>query len=268
MTQLEWGNLAKRLYEAGVDRGVFYPRLGNGIAWDGLVSVTEDVDDTTQEVTYFDGETVQNRLTLGDYKATVEAVTYPDEFDEYNGYVDHLLFEQERKSFDFSYRTLIGDPIEGVEFGYKLHLVYNALAEPSQTTYATLDNQIGMTAFSWGISTTPPELPDVVEPFYGGVRPSSHLVIDSAQVYPGVLTAIENVLYGSDGGELPRMPLLAEVLTIFESFATLVVVVHGDGTCTVTGPDDVVFSVDATTFRVSWVSVVPISNDTIRVSTF
>lgn len=268
MARLEWGNLTKRIYEAGVDRGVFYPRLGNGVAWDGLVSVTEGIDETTQEVTYFDGEVVQNQLSLGNYKASVAAVTYPDEFDEYCGYTDHLVFEQIRKPFDFSYRTLVGNPIDGLALGYKLHLVYNALAAPSQVNYAALDSEVGVTAFTWDFSTNPPALPDVLEPFHGGVRPSSHLVIDSTAVYPGVLARIEGLLYGTDAGSSPYMPALAEVLAIFESFATLVLVDHGDGTCTVTAPDSVLSLVDATIFKIDWVSVVPIDANTVRVSTF
>src|SRR5690606_27274702 len=99
MTKLAWGALAKRTFEAGVDRGVFYPSVGPGVAWEGIVSVVENAEESTQAITYFDGEAIQNQLTLGNYQATLEALTYPQEFEAYDGVSEHLFYEQVRKSF-------------------------------------------------------------------------------------------------------------------------------------------------------------------------
>lgn len=265
--RIEWGALVDRKYESGVDRGVFYPKTGAGVAWNGLVSVMESVDDTTQTLTYFDGEKVWNQLSLGTFQATLAAFTYPEEFEEYDGHVDHIFFEQPRKVFDLCFRTLIGDAVEGLERGYKLHLVYNALAGPSGISHATLDDGTSAETFSWNISTSPAPIEGPV-PLEGGVRPSAHIVIDSTVVNEGVMEEVEDLLYGSSVGGVPHMPTPQALLDLFEPFARFRIYDHGDGSFTAIGPDDAVFLTAPTEFQLSWPSVIMLDEETYQASSF
>lgn len=267
MSRLTWGELTHRMFESGVDRGVLYPQIGPGVAWNGLVSVKESVNDTTQTLTYFDGEAVWNQISLGTFQATLSAITYPLEFEQYNGYSDHIFFEQPRKWFNFCYRTRIGDAVQGLSKGYKLHLVYNATAAPSEVNHATDDENATLSAFSWDISTVPVRI-DGIMPLEGGVRPSAHIVIDSTVVNDGVMEALENLLYGTSAGGQPVMPTPQQLLDLFAPFALFQITDHGDGTFTASGPDDAVFLTSPTEFVLSWPSVYMLDDVTYRASSF
>lgn len=265
--RLQWGAPTERRYETGVDRGVFYPIAGAGVAWNGLVSITESVDDTVETITYFDGEKVWNQLSLGDFQATLAAITYPDEFEEYAGYTSHLFYEQVRKAFSFCYRTLIGDASSGLSRGYKLHLVYNALASPTDDIHTTLDDGSEISAFSWDLTTSPVVIPGVA-PLEGGARPSAHIVIDSTVVHEGVMAVVEDLLYGTSEGGVPHMPTPQELLDLFEPFALFRIIDFGDGTYEASGPDDAVFMLDSTSYQLSWPSVVMLDEETYQASSF
>lgn len=263
MTRVTWDEVGERKYDAGVDRGVLYPTLEFGVGWSGLIAVNEEDDETSQTVTYFDGEVASNRLTLGSFAATIEAITYPKEFEPFDGY-DEPRTGQRRRNFGFSYRTMRGTDIS--DEGYLLHLVYNALATPSERNFASIDPSNSVTALSWDISTTP--LPFLVSPLVSYLlRPSAHLVLDSTVVAPGAMAEIELILYGQDL-EHPRLPLPAEILDIFEPYAVFRIIDHGDGTFTATGPDDAVYLTAPTEFVLSWPSVVMLSEDTYRASSY
>jgi len=268
MTRLTWGQHSSRIFEAGIDRGVFYPQSGPGIAWNGLVSVKESVDDATQTLTYFDGDAVWNQITLGTFQATLSAITYPIEFEPYDGYSSHLAFGQPRKTFGFCYRTLVGDAVDGLSKGYKLHLVYNALASPSEVHHVSITGDTTISAFGWDISTVPVNVDGVMPLDGGGVRPSAHIVIDSTVVNAGVMAAVEDLLYGNSEGGQPVMPTPRQLLDLFEPFALFRITDHGDGTFTASGPDDAVFMTSATEFQMSWPSIVMISDDTYVASSF
>lgn len=234
-----------------------YPRSGPGVAWNGLVSVMESVDDTTQTITYFDGEKAQNQLSLGVFQATLDAFTYPDEFEPYSGHVDHLFFEQPRRAFNFCYRTLIGDAVDGLARGYKLHLVYNALARPATSNNETLGENSSVSPFSWDLTTTPVPFP--------GANAGAHLIVDSTKVYPWVLTALENVLYGEEF-ESPRMPDPDDLLALFEEGSILRITDHGDGTWTADGPSSAIVMLNSTTFEITWPSAIYISDVEYQIS--
>lgn len=218
---LIWDDPDLRKYEIGASKGVFYPKIGSGVAWNGLTSIKEDVDNSGGSVIYMDGQKVINKLQLGQFSATLEAFTYPDEFMLYDGYILPGMSGQRRSTFGLSYCTAIG------EAGYKLHLVYNCLATPAERQNNSITDTTDILTFSWKLSTTPVAFP------YD--RPTAHVFIDSTMVDPASLTAIENILYGGDGLD-PRMPSVAELLSVFEANAIFIVVDNGDGTCTVTGP--------------------------------
>lgn len=260
MALLVWGS---RQHEAGVDRGVLYPTVDSGVVWNGLVGVKENESEAKQTIIYFDGEIASSRITLGSFEATIEAITYPQEFEPFDGF-DENVAGQRRSSFNFSYRTMRTDDISGE--GYLLHLVYNALATPSVRTYTSIDPSNSYTAMSWDISTTP--LPFLVSPLTASpLRPSAHVVLDSTKVDAALLAQIESILYGSDLYG-PRLLLPSEILDIFEPYARFRIVDHGDGTFTATGPDEAVFLTAPTEFVLSWPSVVMLSEDTYKASSY
>jgi len=195
MTKLTWNDFGKRFFEVGVDRGVLYTSDGSGVAWNGLKSVSESPSGGEPTGYYLDGFQYLNRLSPEDFNGTIEAYTYPDEFEENDGsaFVGEglLVNQQVRKEFDFSYRTFLGNDLEGTDLGYKLHIVYRALAKPVQKTYSSLGDTPAPTPFSWEFSTTPTKtlLGD-------NLAPLSHITIDSTKAPPTVLFLIEEWLYG------------------------------------------------------------------------
>lgn len=211
MTKLEWGSAGERFYEAGVDRGVLYIN-GIGVPWNGLVSVSEEPSGGEAKPFYQDGYKYSNRSSIEEYGATITAYTYPDEFAQCDGsaQIGRGLFagQQRRRSFDFCYRTTIGNDVKGNSLGYKIHLVYNATAAPSQNAYATMNDQLEALNFSWAVTTKPLML--------SGRRPTSHFIIDSRQTDATVLKQIEDVLYGT-ASTAPRIPPVAELVYRFES---------------------------------------------------
>lgn len=235
--RISWDTPGSRLYEAGVDRGVFYPQTGVGVPWNGLTHVKESVENDGSVVTYVDGKKIINQLQLGQFAADISAMTYPDEMSPYDGYAEPMYSGQRRRRFNLSYRSQIGDDRKGTSYGYRLHLIFNCLLTPSIRANNSLNDNPETTEFEWKLSTVPVALP------YN--RPTSHFVIDSTTVRPEVLEAIENILYGIDGGSNATFPTVQQILDLFEANAIFTVVDNGDGTVTITGPDDWVYAVNA-----------------------
>lgn len=222
MTRLAWDQVGEREYEAGVDRGVLYLSDANGLydhgyAWNGLVTVTEAPSGAAATPQYADNIKYLNLLSAEQFGATIDAFTYPDEFAECDGTAAPeagvLIGQQTRRTFGLCYRTRVGNDVDGTDLGYKLHLVYGALAAPSQKAYGTINDSPAALAFSWTITTTPV---DVM-----GYKPAASLVIDSTKVNAAALAALENELYGTAGGD-PRLPLPDEVLALFAGTVTAV----------------------------------------------
>lgn len=250
MTQLAWDAPAN--YYAGVDRGVFYPIGGTGIAWNGLVSVKEAEDTTSQAIIYIDGLKKVNQLGLGSFSATIDALTYPDEFLPYDGYAEFTT-GQARPLFNFLYRVQNGDT------AYQLHLVYNCQAAPTPLDNQSLSNAIVPETFSWNLSTTPIPVPDA--------RASAHFILDSQLIDPSILTAIENLLYGTDTSD-PTCPTTTDLLAIFETYALYIVVDNGDGSWTATGPDEAFDVTSDGYFTLDWPWVKTIDADTYAIKSF
>lgn len=214
MSKLVWDKVGERLYETGVRMGVLYPQdaTGNyplGVAWNGLVSVSESPSGAEASPIYADDIKYLNLISAEDFGATIEAYTYPDEFAECDGsatLADGVFIgQQKRKPFGLCYRTAIGNDVDDNEHGYKLHLIYNALAAPSEKGYSSINDSPEAITFSWEVTTTPVAV--------AGFRPTASLVIDSTKVDAAKLTALEAILYGSQGTEA-RMPLPEEIKTL------------------------------------------------------
>lgn len=216
---LVWDQTTERVYETGVDRGVLYIPDGTGayntgFAWNGLTAVTESPSGAESNKQYADNRVYLNLVSAEEFGGTIEAFTYPEEFLQCDGTAlpktGVAVGQQVRKSFGLSYRTRIGNDVDGDAHGYKLHLVYGALASPSEKAYNTVNDSPEAVPFSWEFSCTPVDVT--------GLRPTSILTIDSTKVAPADLTALEALLYGDDVGPTePELPLPDDVLALFTS---------------------------------------------------
>ena len=212
--RISWDDTGKRLYETGVDRGVLYPvglegAYGNGVAWNGLTAVTESPSGAEATALYADNIKYLNLYSAEEFGATIEAYTYPDEFAVCDGSAEIeqgvTIGQQARKSFGLCYRTMLGNDVDGTDHGYKLHLIYGAMASPSEKAYASVNDSPEAIAFSWELTTTPVNVE--------GFKPTASLTIDSTKCDPEKLKALEGILYGSETAE-PRLPLPDEIATL------------------------------------------------------
>lgn len=232
MTKMTWDSVGQKFYEAGVDRGVLFVSGYAGVPWSGLISVAENPSGGASTSYYLDGETYVIVSDSEEYAATITAFTYPTEFEACNGEGNAntglYAMHQPRVPFDLSYRTLIGNDVDGVNHGYKIHLVYGALVAPSQRANGTLNDSSNASDFSWAIKANPPAVP--------GFKATAHFVIDTRTAYAASVSDIEDIIYGTSTTD-PRMPTFSEINDIFESHAILRIVDNGDGTWTATAAD-------------------------------
>lgn len=213
MAKLVWDQTGERLYETGVDRGVVYPQVGGaypeGAAWNGLTNVTLSPSGAEATPLYANNYKYLNLMSVEELGGTIEAFMYPDEFAECDGSASLAtgvrIGQQTRKPFGFCFRTLIGNDTEGTAHGYKLHLIYGALASPSESANATVNDSPEAKTMSWEFSTTPVEV--------AGFQPTASIEIDSTKVSESGLAALEAALYG-DGDKAAYLPLPAEVITL------------------------------------------------------
>jgi hypothetical protein len=214
MPALVWDQVGERLYETGVDHGVLYIPdatgvYASGVAWNGLTSVTESPSGAEATALYADNIKYLNLISVEEFSATIEAYTYPDEFAEYDGLVlpkeGVSIGQQPRKLFGLSYRTRLGNDVEGEEHGYKLHLVYGCKASPSEKAYNTINDSPEAITFSWEVSTTPVPVT--------GYKPTALIIVDSTVVAPADLASLETELYG--GATAANLPTPDEVLALF-----------------------------------------------------
>lgn len=206
MVALVWDNVGERVYETGIRKGVLYRGDGsNGVAWNGLTSVEESTGNEVEPV-YFDGTKVNDVVTLGDYSATLKALTYPDEFMFYEGTLEDvpgfLVTSQPTQRFGLSYQTLVSN--DQAADDYKIHLVYSLTAIPSAKSFETLSDNTTPAEFEWAISAIPQRLQ--------GYRPTAHVIIDSRNTAPATRASLEDILYGQ-ALIPPRLPTLKEVAT-------------------------------------------------------
>lgn len=223
MTRLTWDKVGERLYETGVDRGVLYIPdnagvYSDGVAWNGLTTVTESPSGADATALYADNIKYLNLISVEEFGATIEAYTYPDAFAQFDGVSQPVaginVGQQTRKAFGLSYRTRVGNDVSGADFGYKLHLIYGATAAPSEKAYGTINDSPDAIAFSWQLTTTPVDAGT-------GLKPTALLTIDSTKVSATALATLEDILYGT-AGQNPRLPLPTEVVALFGGTVTTV----------------------------------------------
>lgn len=221
MTRLTWDQVGERLYETGVDRGVLYiPNVSgvydDGVAWNGLTTVTESPTGAEATAIYADNIKYLNLISLEEFGATIEAYTYPDEFAQFDGMAvptpGVTVGQQSRRSFGLSYRTRMGNDVLSTDYGYKLHLIYGATAAPSEKAYATINDSPEAITFSWELTTT-------AVAAGGTMKPTSLLTIASMTVDADALSDLEDILYGTVGVD-PRLPLPNEVVALFAGTVT------------------------------------------------
>lgn len=260
MSKLEWGTPGSRTYETGVDRGVLYIDGQPGVAWSGLTSVEISPSGGGVKSYYLDGNKYLIASAAEEFGATINAFTYPPEFAMCDGTGSPrpglVLRQQRRKPFGFSYRTMVGSDENG-DAGYKIHLIYNALAEPSSVSHSTIGEDVEPADFSWTITTKPAVVP--------GYKRTSHIEIDSRTTDSNVLRTVEETLYGTEE-DLPRLPTFAELITLYDAFFVFVVTDNGDGTFTISGPDDAIQPLSDILLQFDWSTVVPIDTNTYTIS--
>lgn len=218
MSRLVWDQTGERQYETGVKNGVLYiPTEGvynKGVAWNGLTAFTESPSGAEATPLYADDTKYLTLMSTEEYGCTIEAYTYPDEFAQCDGSAEIAkgvsIGQQSRKTFGLSVKTTLGNDTEGNDFGYKLHIVYGALASPSEKGYATINDSPEAITFSWEVTTTPVSV--------AGFKPTASITIDSTKADKIKLEALEDILYGSADTE-PRLPLPDEIATLMKTDA-------------------------------------------------
>lgn len=213
MARITWDSMSNRYYETGLDRGVLFVENAPGVPWSGLVSINEEPNGGSPRPYYIDGYKYLNISSSEEYEATLSSYGHPQEFSECNGLseIHNGLFSsgQPRSPFSMSYRTLIGNDTEGRKKGYKIHLVYNALASPSAMKYETVSSDSTSSFYEWRITTK--AIP------VQGKRHTSHFVIDTRYTPKDLLANVENVIYGSQETQ-PRIPSVPELVTMFKDW--------------------------------------------------
>ena len=214
MAKIVWDESGKRIYETGVRKGVLYLQdaqgaYTKGVAWNGLTAVTESPSGAEPTALYADDIKYLELFSAEEFGATIEAYTYPAEFEKCDGSASLgtgvTIGQQDRATFGLCYRTVLGNDVKGSEFGYKLHLIYGAKAKPSEKGYQTINDSPEAITFSWEISTTPVNV--------AGFKPTACVTIDSTKIAPDKLTQIETLLYGDVSSE-PKLPLPDEIAEI------------------------------------------------------
>ena len=232
--KLVWDKTGERLYETGVDHGVLYPIqaggvYSKGVAWNGLSAVSESPSGAEASPIYADNIKYLNLMSAEEFGATVEAYMYPDEFAECDGSVEVVpgMFagQQSRKTFGLSYRTILGNDVDNNDYGYKLHLIYGALAAPSEKGYSTINDSPEPITLSWEISTTPVAINTVIDG--KKFKPTACLTFDSTKFDAGFMAKLEEILYGTEptteggtDGVDARLPLPDEILKLYKEFQT------------------------------------------------
>lgn len=214
MASLVWDEIGERIFQTGVDRGVLYLQDGTAVVWNGLTNVEESSSSEIKNF-HFDGILYLKSLSARDFSAKLKALTYPDEFDMINGIAEASMgvvyYDQASQSFNLSYRTKIGNDIDGIDHGYKIHILYDVIAIPDSYGFDGIsDSAIQPIEFGWTLSGTPQKLK--------GFKPTVHASVDSTKVPSSQLSAFEKILYGSDV-KAPYLPSIEEISKLFGNLA-------------------------------------------------
>lgn len=217
MARLQWDKIGERLYEAGVEKGVLYVQntdgtYNKGVAWNGLIGVNVSPSGAEPTKLWANNAQYGTVLSQEELGATIEAYTYPDEFAVCDGSAELApgvhVGQQIRMPFALSYVTKIGNDVQSLDHGYKIHIIYGALAAPSEKNYQTINESPEAITFSWEVTTTPVDVP--------GFKPTAYLTIDSTAVDPEILKVIEDSLYGTDSTE-PELLMPADIIDLINA---------------------------------------------------
>lgn len=232
MATLKWDEVGTRAFEGGIDRGVLYLSDGSAIPWSGLTSVSEKIKKTSDPV-YYEGSKIYDIWTLGDFQASVKAITYPDELMDLEGLeiINFGVFvaDQEPKRFSMSYRTGVGDDLGGEGISHKIHILFDLVANPSDKTYNSISVEPSLTEFEWEITSVPPEVL--------GFRPTGHIIVDTAKAPYWLKDGIERILYGDEFTD-PGFLTPGEFITFLLSAVLISIRDNADGTFTIETLDD------------------------------
>ena len=213
MAKLVWDKTGERYYETGTKNGVLYPMVSGaypkGVAWNGLTAVSQSPSGAEATPLYADDVKYLNLISAEEFGFSIEAYTYPAEFEACDGSAEVAtgvtIGQQTRQGFGFCYRTIVGNDTESNDYGYKLHLIYGAMASPSEKSYATVNDSPEAITFSWECTTTPVNVT--------GFKPTSYICVDSTKVGAEKMAALEAVLYGSESEEA-KLPLPDEIIAL------------------------------------------------------
>jgi hypothetical protein len=246
VAKLVWDAVGARRFETGVSQGVLYLSDGRGVPWNGLISVAEISTGKTVDPLYFDGKKYMDYAFPGEVGVNIRAYTYPDEFLEYEGYATAgnglILDSQYQKTFGLSYKTIVGNDVTGIDYGYKIHIFYGLTAIAEDPEYSSLNDETEPVEFSWTATSRPQTV--------SGYRPTSHVIIDSRRIDSTILTNIQDILYGATSS-ISRLPTVSELLTLTSAGLTFVITDNGDGTWTATVPDANLTMNGATEFTIT-----------------
>lgn len=259
MSFITWDRVSNKIFEAGIDRGVLYLGLDSrGIPWNGLSSIQEEFSDESESVLYLDGVKRSDISKPQDFKATITAYTYPDEFIEYQG-LETLgasqidVVSQNPKPFGLSYRTMIGNDLDGFTYGYRIHILYNLIAIMNEIDYETYSSQTNIVNFSWTLSGVPENV--------DGYHPTLHAIIDSRFVAPDLLAYLETILYGPDYELILPAEIYPETRTPTEGITV------ADQADYISDPDDTLLpALVAPYYGISPVASLPPLNDLVTVA--
>lgn len=246
MATLVWDETGKHFYETAVSKGVFYDSSGRGTSWNGLTSMDETVSNSVQPI-YFDGLKFNDIVTNGDFTGVLKAWTYPDEFLPCEGILEEqagfYVADQPGSKFGLSYQTKIGNDLDGSEHGYKIHLLYNLTALPSQRSYQTISSDVTPIEFEWTITG----IPEAIENY----RPTVHVIFDSTKIDNWMLQDLEGIIYGDEDNDA-YLPPLKGLATWVRKWDRLIITDNGDGTWTAESPlEDVIIMLDDTIFQIT-----------------
>lgn len=265
MSRLVWDAPGTRFYEAGVDRGVVYLDSGVTEAWNGLTSVTQSSSDEGAQSYYLDGVKYLTSVAPGEYEGTIQAYTYPDVMQAADGIGEAQSFyfvdNQPRMQFGMTYRTKLGNDVNGDSLGYKIHILYNLVSTPSDRSYNSISDDPEITEFEWDVVGTPEFVP--------GARPTNHLIMDSRNYHPALLEVIEGYLYGTTD-EPPQLLSPLEFYWLIGVWvpptAVVTITDNGNGTWTADGTGSAVQMVDATTYTITGATINNIDANTYTIS--
>jgi hypothetical protein len=261
MAALTWDEVGERFYRSGIDKGVLFLQDGRVAVWNGLIGIEESPNSELKSY-FLDGVKYLETLIPSDFVGKLKAFTYPDEFEEVSGLAivapGFQVHDQSPKSFNLCYRVKVGNDIEGEEYGYQIHILYNILAKSDTIPYSTQAESVSPTEFSWNLSGTPQKVINL--------KPTSHISIDSRTTPPEVLALIEATLYGTETNQ-PMLPSITEIGEYYGYRGALLIVDFGDGSwMAIDESGTYIDMVSSTEFIINGVDAVYLNEDTYTIS--